>query len=231
MGASRRKETAVLISTLVLLTAFLASTVARADTFSWEDDPNGPLSVGSTSVSNNDLFRTLGVQNSGAAHDIGILIPIFQVFGNNNTPALQWNQSLNGWAGSVNGNSLLVTVTSPAGSLSEGEVADLSGVNQETLTLFGQTTNPSDSYPFIDLGVVQPNQTVFTTFDFHFNWGGSGSGVPPDGSAGNCGSNSSCYNFVFESVTPTPEPSSLFLLGTGLMVLAFAFVRRKAVSY
>lgn len=91
----------------------LAPTRARADGFAWYDDPNSAFLAFSNSVSGNDLLFTIPVQNTGAAHDIALLIPLFDVLDNTQTQSLAWNQAQNGWSGTVNGNPLLVTITSP----------------------------------------------------------------------------------------------------------------------
>ena len=52
----------------------LAPTRARADGFAWYDDPNSAFLAFSNSVSGNDLLFTIPVQNTGAAHDIALLI-------------------------------------------------------------------------------------------------------------------------------------------------------------
>jgi hypothetical protein len=135
---------------------------------------------------------------------------------------LTWDDTKGGWyqANVPNiaypGLGLLITVTSPTtGRLPYGEVADQTGTAQESFSYFGQTTNPSDSYPVIDLGVLQTGQMTTTTVTYHWAW----TNCPP--APVTC----QAYNFadVPETIAPNPfnasvnapEPGTLGLLALG----------------
>lgn len=218
MGIIQWKKLAGTFLVCMVLTGLLA-TRAKADGFPWFCDPNSMPFVGGTSVSGNDLFRTFGAVNTGTtAHDIGLIIPIANTNINSMLGNLAWDQTQGGWSGSVGGNSLLITVTSPTGLLPWSNVADATGLTQQTVSTLNETTNPADSYPFIDFGVLLPGQTASITWDFHFNWGGSGSGVTERA-------------FYLETIAPNPnfvpEPSTLALLAAGMFGLMAALIRKK----
>jgi hypothetical protein len=202
-----------------MVLAASCATPANADNFPWYDDPDSSLSTGPFTISGDTLTRVLGVDNIGAAHDIGLVITQFNTTIGGVDGNLVWDQTLQGWAGSVGGDSLLVTVTSPSGSLPWNEVADPTGTVQDTFTYFGQATDPAATYPFFDFGIVPAGGTPSTTFDFLFTWGGTDKGVPLTGMG-------------FASVAPNPsaipEPSSFILLAT--LVFTFVFGARKRIA-
>jgi hypothetical protein len=203
-----------------MVLAALGATSAKADIFPWLDDPNSSPFTGATTVSGNTRMIVLGVTNLGAAHDIGLVVPIFNVLDANGALGnLVWDQADGGWAGTFGGHSLVITVTSPSGLLPWSEVADQTGTAQDALSDYGQTADPADSYPFINFGVLAAGASASTTFDFQFNWGPGGSGVAP---------------IVGEltSITPNPnavpEPGSVFLLAT--LALTLGFVARRRIA-
>lgn len=203
-----------------MVLAALGATPAKADIFPLYDDPNSSPFGHVATISGNTVTVVLGVTNIGSvAHDIGLVIPIFNLDVNNTLGNLAWNQADGGWAGTSGGHSLVVTVTSPTGVLPWSEVADPTGTAQEELSLYGQTTDPGDSFPFIDFGVVAPGASASATFEYQYTWGTGGSGAPS-------------YISEIESVAPNPnavpEPTSLILLAT--LALTLGFVARKRIA-
>jgi hypothetical protein len=188
-------------------------------TFPLYNDPfSTPFPAGSAVIgglNNNDLIQTINVQNSGPAHDILLAVLAFQ--DGNVTGDLSWDQSKNGWYGNVGGTTLLVTASLP-GSLPWSEVADSTGLVQETFTVFGQTVGPPNAYPFIDLGTIPGGGTDVFVATLHFAWGDGRSGVTP------------LHGGWVETLAPNPnfvpEPSTLILLGSGAFGL-LGMIRRK----
>jgi hypothetical protein len=208
----------------------IGATPARSESISWPwyDDPISVPIIGTSTFGGpnvNDLFTPISIQNSGPAHEIGLIMPLVQV--SDDQGALTWDQSRDGWYGNARGTSLLVTVTSPSTRLPFSEVADGTGMAQLVHTFappFGATTDPSASYPFLDLGVVPPGVTGPVTVDFHFAWG--------DGRSGVLGP-SALENFTTIAPNPSfatvPEPSSLVLASFPIaLALACAWRRRRA---
>lgn len=182
---------------------------AGSGPFPLYDDPNsnpGQITSAVGGSNDNDFLLTVPVKNSGPAHDIILVLPLFNV--KSSIGELAWSQSRGGWFGAnVDGTSLLVTVTSPSIPLTYSMVADETGLVQNVISLpapYAITTDPSASYPSIDLGIFQPNATISTTFDFHFLWGDGRSGVESGNLMG-----------YAETVTvnpfSVPEPSSLVM--------------------
>ena len=204
---------------------FTVLLIGRADassisTFPLYDDPFSTPVPGTGSVvgglNNNEWFREADVVNSGAAHDILLAVTAFQ---DANGPGdLSWDQSKNGWYGNVDGTTLLVTMVNLRGSLPWSQVADSTGLVQETYTAFGQTVGPPNAYPFIDLGTVGAGATDVFTLDFHFDWGDGRSGITTDHHA--------FVETVAANPAFVPEPSSLLLFGSGTVGL-FGLIRRK----
>ena len=217
MGITHKKLAGTICVWMVL--AALGATPASADNFPWYDDPDSIPSAGAFTISGDTLTRVLSVDNIGAAHDIGLVITQLNTTIGGVDGNLVWDQSLQGWAGSVGGDSLLVTATSPGGSLPWNEVAGPTGTVQDTFSYFGQVTDPAATYPFFDFGIVPAGGTPSITFDFLFTWGGANLGVPQTG-------------IGFASVAPNPsaipEPSSLILLAT--LVFTFVFGARKRIA-
>jgi hypothetical protein len=203
-----------------MVLAALGATSAKADIFPWYDDPNSSPFAGAITSSGNTEMIVLGVTNTGAAHDIGLVVPIFNTDNNGILGNLVWNQADGGWAGTFGGHSLVITVTSPSGLLPWSDVADPTRTAQDAYSIWGQTTDPADSYPFINFGVLAPGASASTTFDFQFNWGPGGSGVVP-------------VIGELVSIAPNPnavpEPGSVFLLAT--LALTLGFVARKRIAH
>jgi hypothetical protein len=196
---------------LVVMMVVLRAAPVRAGSgpFPLYDDPNsgtGQITSVVGGNNDNDFLLTVPVENFGPAHDIIVVLPLFNV--NSSIGVLAWSQSRDGWYGAnVDGTSLLVTVTSPSIPLLYSMVADETGLVQNVLSLpapYAITTDPSASYPSIDLGVLQPNGTISTTIDFHFVWGDGRSGVESGNLMG-----------YAETVTvnplSVPEPSSVVM--------------------
>ena len=146
-----------------------------------------------------------------------MIVPIFNA--GTNGP-LAWDQAAGGWDGTYNGTSLLVTLVSPPSNLLPwNEVANSTGLAQESSSIFNQATDPSASYPFIDLGILPTGTTAVGTYDFHYTWGPGGSGVPN-------------WDTEFATIAPNPvpEPSSLVLMLTGAAGLLGIFRKKRRVS-
>jgi hypothetical protein len=219
MGISQLEKIASTTCVCMVLAAF-GATPAKADILPWYDDPNSTIFADPTTTSGNTVTQVVGVTNTGSAHDIGLLFPLLELDINNVFGNLVWNQADGGWAGTSGGISLVVTITSPTlGLLPWSEVADPTGTAQEEISMFGQTTDPADSYPFVNFGVLAPGASASATFDYNFNWGPGGSGVPH-------------FENELESVAPNPnavpEPGSVILLAT--LALTLGFVARKRIA-
>lgn len=194
--------------------------VAHADMFPWYDDPNStPVFNGPYVKSGNTLAIGVAVKNTGTtAHWIAVLNPIFNTLVGGVAGNLVWDDALDGWKGTENGNPLLVTVNSPS-RFPWSEVANFSGTAQDSETVFGQTTNPSARYPFWNYGVVAPGATTpFIDFVYTFHWGGTGTGTVRS-------------NGLYESIAPNPsavpEPASVVFLGSVALFLGFLQLRNR----
>lgn len=215
----------IVLAGAVLVLA-IGATPVRAGPVTWPlyDDPDsGPSFTNSVGgPNNNDFFLAITVHNEGAAHPIGIVEPLFNIRDTRGT--LAWDQGRDGWYGAdVDGTSLLVTVTSPSTRLLYSNVADGTGMAQAVNSLpppFSQTTDPSASYPFLDLGVIPPGATGPVTFDFHFGWGDGRAGVLTGDIQGFAQTVTANPAFV-------PEPASLALGGTSVLAgLGYWWFRR-----
>jgi hypothetical protein len=206
-------------------------TPARSESVSWPwfFDPDSRPLLGTSTPGGpnvNDLFFAVSVENSaGPARDIGLILPIVQV--SDDQGALTWDQSRDGWYGNARGTSLLVTVTSPSTRLPYSQVADVTGMAQDVETTappFSATTDPSASYPFLDLGVVPPGVTGEVIVVYHFAWGDGRSGVL--GPSADKRFTTIAPNPFFAGV---PEPASLIMMSLGLAAVAgMAWGRRAA---
>src|SRR5437763_998394 len=106
---------------LWLSTAIVVATARDGEAaFLYYDDPFSTVALTSSSSGPgpNEFSFNLVATNTGAAHDIGLVLPIVNVVGSL-TP---WNQTLGGWAGTVGGIGLLITALLPAGRLPYSEV-------------------------------------------------------------------------------------------------------------